>query len=185
VVPQLVSVVIPTLNYAAYVGRAIDSALGQTYPHTDVIVVDDGSTDDTPAVLARYGDRIRVVAGAGAGVSAARNRGLAAARGDLIAVLDADDEWLPTKLARQLPVLAEAGDVGVVGCANTVWRGDGTHLATRFYPNPPDDPVVRMRKQRRMAAFARDVSSRLPGVFARSTTGDDQRAAPFAEQAED
>jgi glycosyltransferase involved in cell wall biosynthesis len=144
-VPPLVSVVIPTLNYAAFVGRAIDSVLAQTYPHREIFVVDDGSTDDTPAVLARYAGRVTVLHGTGAGVSAARNRGLAAAKGDVIAVLDADDFWLPTKLARQLPLLFEDPAVGVVGCANVVYRGDGSHLRTRFFPNPPDDRLARLR----------------------------------------
>jgi glycosyltransferase involved in cell wall biosynthesis len=145
-VPQLVSVVIPTLNYAKYVGRAIDSVLAQTYPHREIIVVDDGSTDGTDAVLATYGDRIQVVAGPGAGVSASRNTGIARAKGELLAVLDADDEWLPNKLARQIPMLFEDPAVGVVGCANVVWRGDGRHIRTRFFPNPPDDRVERMRQ---------------------------------------
>jgi glycosyltransferase involved in cell wall biosynthesis len=166
-VHEVVSVVIPTLNYAGFVRRAIDSALGQTYPHLDVIVVDDGSTDGTEAVLARYGGRIRVLAGRGVGVSAARNVGLAAAKGDLIAVLDADDEWLPTKLARQIPVLAEDADVGVVGCANVAWRGDGRHLRTRFFPNPPDDRLARMRLLARREAWVG--SSNSGALFRRRT----------------
>jgi glycosyltransferase involved in cell wall biosynthesis len=144
-VTPLVSVVMPTRNYGAYIARAIDSVLAQTYPHHELVVVDDGSTDDTPAVLARYAGRIRVLAGPGRGVSAARNTGLAAAKGELVAVLDADDEWVPTKLARQLPLLREDPAVGVVGCANVVWSGTGRHLRTRFYPNPPDDRLARMR----------------------------------------
>jgi glycosyltransferase involved in cell wall biosynthesis len=145
-VSALVSVVMPTRNYGAFIARAIDSVLAQTHPPHEIIVVDDGSTDDTPAVLARYAGRIRVLAGPGRGVSAARNAGLAAARGELIAVLDADDEWLPTKLARQIPLLREDPAVGVVGCANVVWSGAGHHVRTRFFPNPPDDRLARMRQ---------------------------------------
>ena len=71
-----------------------------------------------------------------------------------------DDEWLPNKLARQIPMLHEDPAVGVVGCANVVWRGDGRHIRTRFFPNPPDDRVERMRQI---------VDSALPGVPLRQT----------------
>ena len=109
-----VSVIIPTYNYGRYLGEAIDSALGQTLPPLEVIVVDDGSTDDTPQVLASYGDRIRVVRQKNSGVAVARNSGIAAARGDYVAFLDADDVWLPRKLELQLALFD--GAVGLVHC---------------------------------------------------------------------
>jgi len=102
-----VSVVIPTYNYARYVGDAIDSALAQTVPPLEVVVVDDGSTDDTLAVLAAYGHRIRVVCQANQGLSAARNTGIRAACGEWVAFLDSDDAFHPRKLELQLAVLAE------------------------------------------------------------------------------
>ncbi|HEV3483139.1 MAG TPA: glycosyltransferase [Candidatus Acidoferrales bacterium] len=105
----LVSAIIPTYNRAHIVCEAVDSILAQTYPHIEVIVVDDGSKDDTLARLQRYGDRIRVVTQANAGPAAARNRGIAAARGDLIAFLDSDDIWLPTKIERQVALMQRAG----------------------------------------------------------------------------
>ena len=92
----LISVVIPTYNRASLIARAIDSALGQTYPTVEVVVVDDGSTDHTAELIAdRYGHdlRVRYLAQPNSGVSAARNRGLAAARGDYVALLDSDDVW--------------------------------------------------------------------------------------------
>lgn len=109
-----VSVVIPTYNYAQYLGEAIDSALAQTLPPLEVIVVDDGSTDDTPQVLAAYGDRIRVLRQMNAGVAIARNSGIGAARGEYVAFLDADDVWLPRKL--ELQMARFDGDVGLVHC---------------------------------------------------------------------
>ena len=94
--------VIAVRDRAGLVARAVDSALAQTGPAFELIVIDDGSTDATPAVLAGYGEKIAVLRRAPLGRSAARNAGIAAARGEWIAFLDSDDAWLPGKLARQL-----------------------------------------------------------------------------------
>jgi glycosyltransferase involved in cell wall biosynthesis len=110
-----VSVVIPTYNYGHLVGEAVESALNQTRPALEVIVVDDGSTDDTPARLAAFGDRIRVIRQANAGLSAARNAGIVAARGEWVALLDSDDAFHPEKTARQLAFLASRPTVGLCG----------------------------------------------------------------------
>lgn len=105
----LVSAIIPTYNRAHIICEAVESALQQTYSNIEVIVVDDGSEDDTLSLLKQYGDRIRVVAQANAGPAAARNRGIAVSRGELIAFLDSDDIWLPDKMERQVALLQRAG----------------------------------------------------------------------------
>jgi glycosyltransferase involved in cell wall biosynthesis len=109
-----ISVVIPTYNSAAYLPAAIESVLNQTLPPLEVIVVDDGSTDESAAAVRRFGDRIRWVSQENRGPAAARNRGLSLARGDLVAFLDADDVWLPEKLAEQAIVFAENPQIGLV-----------------------------------------------------------------------
>jgi glycosyltransferase involved in cell wall biosynthesis len=109
-----VSVVIPVHDGERYVAAAIDSALGQTRPPEEVIVVDDGSADRTPEVLGRYGDRLTVVRQENRGVSSAVNRGLRAASGDYVAFLDGDDIWLPEKLAVQLEVFDRESEVDAV-----------------------------------------------------------------------
>lgn len=100
-----VSVVIPTYNRARTIGKAIDSVLAQSFQDLEVIVVDDGSQDDTSEVLSRFGSRIRLIRQENCGVSAARNAGIREARGKWIAFLDSDDEWRPEKLARQMDCL--------------------------------------------------------------------------------
>lgn len=106
----LVSVVIPNHNYARYVTAAVESVLAQTHREIEVIVVDNGSTDDSLKRLSALGDRIRLISQENRGQAGARNRGIAESRGDWIAFCDADDCWSPEKLERQL---ALAGDPGV------------------------------------------------------------------------
>jgi glycosyltransferase involved in cell wall biosynthesis len=125
-----VSVIIPTYNYAPFLGEAIDSALAQTRAALEVIVVDDGSTDSTPEVLAAYGDRIRVVRQKNRGVAAARNAGIAAARGEYVAFLDSDDAWYPRKLELQLPRLEADRGLGLVHCGAATIDAEGRTLKT-------------------------------------------------------
>ena len=100
--PPEASVIIPAYNHARFVGEAVESVLLQTAASREVIVVDDGSTDDTARVLAGFGGRIRVIRQPNRGVAAARNAGAALASGDVLTWLDADDTWWPRKLERQL-----------------------------------------------------------------------------------
>jgi glycosyltransferase involved in cell wall biosynthesis len=111
-----VSVIIPCYNYGRFVGDAVESVLAQTLSPHEVIVVDDGSTDETARVLARFGERIRVVYQKNQGVATARNAGVAHATGDLFAFLDADDVWLPAKLEKQVRRFAGEPDLGLVHC---------------------------------------------------------------------
>ncbi len=108
------SVVIPCHNQGDLLPDAIDSALAQTHPATEVIVVDDGSTDHTPEVMERYGDRIISFSQANRERGAARNAGAARASGEAVGFLDADDWWLPGKLESDLKVFARYPDAGVV-----------------------------------------------------------------------
>lgn len=156
-----VSVVVPTHNRADLVCETIDSVLAQTYRDFEVIVVDDGSSDETPAVLAAYRDRIRVIRQPNQGVSSARNAGIGAATGEFVAFLDSDDLWLPTKLERQVALLDEDAGLGLVysdgetfdgetSCplalfsqANRLYQGDVLHqlFVGNFISTPT--PIVR------------------------------------------
>jgi glycosyltransferase involved in cell wall biosynthesis len=106
----LVSVVIPCYRQAHYLREAVDSALSQSHPAVEVIVVNDGSDDDTEAVAGSYGDRIQYVWQANAGLSAARNAGTARARGPYLKFLDADDHLHPDQVAWQVGALAGRDD---------------------------------------------------------------------------
>jgi glycosyltransferase involved in cell wall biosynthesis len=109
----LVSVIIPVYNGAEYVGQALESALCQTYPHLEILAIDDGSSDGSLGVLELYAakdSRVRVLRQPNRGVASARNRCIEEARGELIAPLDADDLWQPTKVERQVRRLLKAGD---------------------------------------------------------------------------
>lgn len=123
----LVSVILPTYNRDAFVSRAIDSVLSQTYPNFELIVVDDGSTDNTTGVLATYGKRINVIQRNNGGVSAARNSGIRCAVGDYIALLDSDDYWLPEKLAEQTTFFKSQPDA-LICQTEEIWIRNGKRV---------------------------------------------------------
>ena len=114
-VSPTVSVIIPAYNYGRYVESSIESALAQTYPISEIIVVDDGSTDETECVVGGFGEQVRYIRLEHAGVSAARNRGVAESTGELLAFLDADDIWLPEKIAKQVARFSDP-EIGLVYC---------------------------------------------------------------------
>ena len=109
-----VSVIIAVYNGAATISRAVRSVFEQTFTDFEIVVVNDGSTDDTASVLSRYGDRIRVITQSNRGLSAARNAGAHASSGEYLAFIDDDDEWMPTKLAQSVPLLDAEPDCSLV-----------------------------------------------------------------------
>ncbi len=105
-----VSVIIPAYNYAHYLPDAIESVLAQTYPDIELLIVDDGSTDRTPAVVSRFGDALRYIYQDNAGLSAARNTGIRNATREYLAFLDADDLWKPTMIETLMARFERLGD---------------------------------------------------------------------------
>ena len=128
----LVSVIIPTFNCGRYVELAVESVLHQTRRPFEIIVVDDGSTDDTGFKLKKYEDRVQVVTQVNQGSSKARNVGLELARGEYVAFLDADDRWRPEKLEWQLACFRELGDVGMVFTDFSAINPDGRIVAKSY-----------------------------------------------------
>ena len=122
---QFVSVIIPNYNYARYVGDAIESVMVQTYSYFELIVVDNGSTDNSKQVLEEFGNkyspRLRVIFQDNRGQAGSRNRGIEESKGDLIAFLDADDVWMPNKLEEQVKLLVDP-EVGLV--YSSYWISD-------------------------------------------------------------
>lgn len=131
----LVSVVIASYNMGQYVVAALRSALEQTYRNTEIIVVDDGSTDDTADVLRPLlaDARVRYVHQPNAGQAKAKNRGISEARGEFVAFLDADDLWLPSKLEQQIP-LFDSASVGVVYCRSVEIDERGAEVRLLDFP---------------------------------------------------
>ncbi len=111
---SLVSVIIPAYNKADYTCRAVDSVLRQTYPHLELIVVDDGSTDNTQERLKTYGNRIQYIYKSNGGACSARNAGIGRAKGEYIALLDCDDMYLPNKIELSVGHLQRHPDAGFV-----------------------------------------------------------------------
>lgn len=131
----LVSVIMPAYNARPFIAESIQSVLGQNYQNIELIVVDDGSNDGTPELAEQFGSRVNVLRQKNAGPAAARNRGMAAARGKFLAFLDADDVWLPGKVTLQVQYLETHPDVGVVFGTFVRWyaRPDGSFSG----PPPP------------------------------------------------
>lgn len=122
----LVSVVIPNYNYGRFLRDAIDSALNQTYKPHEVIVVDDGSTDESHDILGEYEEKgVKVIRQKNRGVGAARNTGVSVSSGDVIAFLDADDIWFPEKLEKQIEAFDGDTELGLVSCGMQEFNPSG------------------------------------------------------------
>jgi len=129
--PPAISVIIPAYNAAEFLPETIESALAQNYQPLEIIVVDDGSTDSTPSVLESFGNQIRVIRQPNAGLGRARNRGIAESSGAWIALLDADDRWLPGKLQKQVAVLRDNPRVGLVHTDAYDWTPENNQRQLR------------------------------------------------------
>jgi glycosyltransferase involved in cell wall biosynthesis len=131
-IKPLVSVIIPTYNRASTVRRSIDSAINQTYQFIEIILVDDGSTDDTLKTLAAYGEKIRTFYQLNKGPSSARNTGVAHANGEIIAFLDSDDTWMPEKIERQVKMMLAYGNRVSCCVCNAQTISNGVVTLTSF-----------------------------------------------------
>jgi len=137
-----VSIVIAVYNGAPTIERALASVFAQTYTDYEVIVVNDGSTDDTGAVLAHLGDRIRLITQGNRGLSAARNAGVRASTGEYVAFLDDDDEWMPEKLARCVPVLEADRDCALVYTLALKVDPQGRPMGADARPDGAESPTM-------------------------------------------
>jgi glycosyltransferase involved in cell wall biosynthesis len=142
----LVSVVIPSFNHARFLGQAVGSVLDQTHDQLELVVVDDGSTDESRSILRTFRDpRVRVELQENCGAHAAINRGLALARGELLAILNSDDRFAPERLARAVAAFEADPPLGLWGSYIEVVGGRGEHLGTKegfrnLLPVPLDHP---------------------------------------------
>jgi glycosyltransferase involved in cell wall biosynthesis len=131
-----VSVIIPTYNCAHYLGQAIESVIGQTFRDFEIIVLDDGSTDNTSEIADKYGKAIRYIRQTNGGLPAARNRAIEASTGEFVALLDSDDWWEPNKLEEQVPLIEADPEVGISFTDLRVVYDDGTVLPSFLLSRP-------------------------------------------------
>lgn len=166
------SIIIPTYNRAHFLGDAIESVLRQTCAPLEILVVDDGSTDQTQAVAERFGDRVRRLVQPNRGPAAARNLGIADARGDVIGFLDDDDVWLPDSLERGLARLQDsvAPPVSIVcGMTLRVKNLRVTEDGFQYEPIPPRAAMLSFCS----ALCRRDVFERVGPLDERLRLGED------------
>ena len=126
-----VSVIVPCFNRATLLPRALESIFAQTFKDYEVIVVDDGSTDDTPQVMKQYNGRVQYIRKENGGSASARNRGIEEAKGEYIAFLDSDDYWTPEKLAEQVKVLDVQKNIGIVYARMPIINEKGERVGTK------------------------------------------------------
>ncbi len=124
-----ISVIIPTYNSAGYLPLAIESVFNQSYGNVEIIIVDDGSTDNTQEIVKPFLERVAYYRKENGGPSSARNHGIRKSTGDYIAFLDSDDRWLPEKLELQLNIFIKNGSAGLVGCGITNRDEEGKFLS--------------------------------------------------------
>jgi len=137
-----VSIIVPAYNQSQYLGGAVRSALAQTWTDLEVIVVDDGSTDETPAVCREFTDpRVRYFRQANQGLSAARNTGIREARGEFLSFLDSDDQFLPAKLELLLAAFDRDPGLGLVAGQAVLIDQDGKRIGEVFDRPLPDEPT--------------------------------------------
>jgi glycosyltransferase involved in cell wall biosynthesis len=167
-----VSAIVPVFNGESTIAAAIDSVLNQNFDATEVIVVNDGSTDGTALILRSYGSKIRIIEQSNRGVSAARNAGAAIAHGEYLAFLDADDEWLPGKLAKAILALdrnaaatlvfsdvIQIGLDGSFGQPSHIGRAPSMDdLLTRNWGILPSSVVMRRRVFERCGGFREEIT---------------------------
>jgi glycosyltransferase involved in cell wall biosynthesis len=133
--PPSVSVIIPVYNVEAFIAEAVQSVLDQTFGDFEVIVVDDASPDRSVEICQQFTDpRLRIIRQANRGLAGARNTGIRAAQGDLLAFLDGDDRWLPDKLARQVQHLRDRPSVGISYCPSQFISETGDPTGTQLMP---------------------------------------------------
>ena len=168
-----VSVIIPVYNGEKYISEAIDSVLNQTYKDFEIIVIDDGSRDNTPKILKEYGDKIRWKSQEHKGQASALNEGINMAKGKYIAYLDADDVFLPERLEIEVKYLDAHPDVGLV--YSDFYKIDKNGKIRRIIKSRPQDNFVLLQINyiTRIAVMHRRECLNEVGLFDESITGDD------------
>ncbi len=176
----LVTAVIPVYNGEHYLPAAVRSVLGQTYQPVECIVVDDGSTDGTRATCSGFGTAIRYIEKPNGGVASARNVGVAQARGEFVAFLDADDAWLPDKIEKQMEVVRTSPEAGMVYSGMYIADEDLQPVA-RMDPAPPEVALRNTLLLEQPFATGIGSTALLPVSVFRGVGGFDERLSTSAD----